>query len=58
VEVGIDGMVNSTNSVRELIAELRKQGGITLRTNFNPLAQIWQNRPPIPVNPVEEFPLI
>ena len=58
VEVGIDGMVNSTNSVRELIAELRKQGGITLRTNFNPLAQIWQNRPLIPVNPVEEFPLI
>ena len=58
VEVGIDGMVNSTNSVRELIAELRKQGGITLRTNLDPLAQIWQNRPPIPVNPVEEFPLI
>ena len=58
VEVGIDGMVNSTNSVRELIAELRKQGGITLRTNLDPLAQIWQDRPLIPVNPVEEFPLI
>ena len=57
VEVGIDGMVNSTNSVRELIAELRKQGGITLRTNLNPLAQIWQDRPLIPVNPVEEYPL-
>ena len=58
VEVGIDGMVNSTNSVRELIAELRKQGGITLRTNLDPLAQIWQDRPLIPVNPVEEYPLI
>ena len=57
VEVGIDGMVNSTNSVRELIADLRKQGGITLRTNLDPLAQIWQNRPLIPVNPVEEYPL-
>ena len=57
VEVGIDGMVNSTNSVRELIADLRKQGGITLRTNLDPLAQIWQDRPPIPVNPVEEYPL-
>ena len=57
VEVGIDGMVNSTNSVRELIAELRKQGGITLRTNLDPLAQIWQDRPLIPVNPVEEYPL-
>ena len=57
VEIGIDGMVNSTNSVRELIAELRKQGGITLRTNLDPLAQIWQDRPLIPVNPVEEYPL-
>jgi Xaa-Pro aminopeptidase len=50
-------MVNSTSSVRELIADLRKQGGITLRTNLDPLAQIWQDRPPIPVNPVEEYPL-
>ena len=57
VEIGIDGMVNSTNSVRELIADLRKQGGITLRTNLDPLAQIWQDRPLIPVNPVEEYPL-
>ena len=57
VEVGIDGMVNSTNSVRELIADLRKQGGITLRTNLDPLAQIWQDRPLIPVNPVEKYPL-
>ena len=57
VEVAVDGMVNSTNSVRELIADLRKQGGITLRTNFDPLEQIWQDRPPIPLNPVEEHPL-
>ena len=57
VEVAVDGIVNSTNSVRELIADLRKQGGITLRTNFDPLEQIWQDRPPIPLNPVEEYPL-
>ena len=57
VEVAVDGMVNSTNSVRELIADLRKQGGITLRTNFDPLEQIWRDRPPIPLNPVEEYPL-
>lgn len=56
-EVAVDGKVNSASSVRELIADLRKQGGITLRTNLDPLAQIWQNRPPIPVNPVEEYPL-
>ncbi len=56
-EVALDGMVNATNSVRELIADLRKQGGITLRTNLDPLAQIWRDRPPIPKNPVEIYPL-
>jgi Xaa-Pro aminopeptidase len=56
-EVGVDGMVNSANSVKELIADLRKQGGITLRTNFDPLRQIWANRPPIPQNPVEIYPM-
>ena len=56
-EVAVDGMVNSASSVKELIADLRKQGGITLRTNLDPLAQIWQNRPPIPDHPVEIFPL-
>ena len=56
-EVAVDGMVSSTNSVRELIADLRQQGGITLRANLDPLAQIWRNRPPVPVNPVEQYPL-
>ena len=56
-EVGVDGMVNSTNSVKELIGDLRHQGGITLRTNLDPLAQIWKDRPDIPLNPVEIFPL-
>ena len=56
-EVAVDGKVNSASSVRELIADLRKQGGITLRTNLDPLTQIWQDRPPIPVSPVEEYPL-
>ena len=57
VEVAVDGMVNSTSSVRELIGDLRQQGGITLRTNLDPLVQIWSNRPPIPGNPVEKYPL-
>ena len=56
-EVAVDGMVNSANSVKELIADLRQQGGITLRTNFDPLAQIWHQRPPIPENKVEIYPL-
>ena len=36
---------------------MRKQGGITLRTNFDPLRQIWKNRPIIPENPVEIYPM-
>ena len=56
-EVGLDGMVNSVSEVKELIAELRKEGGITLRTNLDPLAQIWKDRPAIPSNKVEIFPL-
>ncbi|MBR2291929.1 MAG: aminopeptidase P family protein [Prevotella sp.] len=56
-EVAIDGNCSSANSVKELIADLRKQGGITLRTNFDPLRQIWRNRPLIPENPVEIYPM-
>lgn len=52
-EVGLDGMVNSYNDTMALISDLRKAGGITVRTNFNPLEQIWMNRPAIPENPVE-----
>jgi len=56
-EVGIDGWCSSANDVKTLIGDLRKQGGITLRTNFDPLKLIWLNRPAIPENPVEIHPL-
>jgi Xaa-Pro aminopeptidase len=56
-EVAIDGLCCSANSVKELIADLRKQGGMTLRTNLDPLKMIWTDRPPIPENPVEIYPL-
>ena len=56
-EVGIDGWCSSASEVKALIADLRKENGITLRTNFDPLRQIWTNRPPIPQNPVEIYPL-
>ena len=56
-EVAVDGMVNSASSVKEMMADLRKQGGITLRTNLDPLAQIWRDRPVIPESPVEIYPL-
>ena len=56
-EVGIDGWCCSANTVKELIAELRQEGGLTLRTNFDPLSQIWHDRPLIPHNPVEIYPM-
>ena len=56
-EVGIDGWCSSANNVKDLIADLRKQGGITLRTNLDPLKLIWKDRPAIPENPVEIHPL-
>ena len=56
-EVAIDGLCSSANSVKELIADLRKQGGITLRTNLDPLKTIWSDRPPIPDSPVELYPM-
>lgn len=56
-DVGIDGMVNTANSVKGLIRDLRAQGGITLRTNFDPLQRIWQERPAISENPVVIQPL-
>ena len=55
--VGVDGMVMSANDTDNLISELRKEGGITIRTNFDPLAEIWKDRPEIPLNPIEIQPL-
>lgn len=56
-EVGLDGMVNSYHETMGLITDLRKSGGITVRTNFDPLGLIWTDRPAIPANPVEIQPM-
>lgn len=56
-EVGLDGMVNSYHETMGLIADLRKLGGITVRTNLDPLGLIWTDRPAIPANPVEIQPM-
>ena len=55
--VGLDGYVNAANEVRGLAEELRRQGGITIRTNFDPLDIIWKDRPEIPLNTVAQHPL-
>lgn len=56
-EVGVDGMVISERDAELLISDLRRAGGLTLRTNLDPLRQIWKLRPEIPMNPVEVYPL-
>jgi Xaa-Pro aminopeptidase len=56
-EVGVDGWCSSVNAVKELATELRREGGLTLRTNLDPLQLIWRDRPAIPLNPVEVFPM-
>ena len=56
-EVGIDGMVNAASTVRALEADLRRQGGITLRTNYDPLERIWHDRPAIPSDAIRLQPM-
>lgn len=56
-QVGVDGFVNSADTVEKLIVELRGNGGITVRTNFDPLQKIWHDRPEIPLTPIEVHPL-
>lgn len=56
-EVGLDGWVNSYAATSSLISDLRKAGGIMVRTNLDPLAELWKDRPSIPENPVEIQPL-
>ena len=56
-EVAIDGMCCSTSYIEALISDLRKQGGMTLRTNFDPLQRIWTDRPALPMAPIVPQPL-
>lgn len=56
-QVGVDGMVNSMASVEALISDLRHEGGITVRTNLDPLTTLWTDRPAIPSDTVSIQPL-
>lgn len=47
-EIGIDGMSCSTTMAEALIADLRRTGGITVRTNLDVLEEIWTDRPAVP----------
>ena len=56
-EVAIDGMTSSHAYVKALKDDLRKHGGLTLRTTFDPLQRLWTDRPPIPMAPIVPQPL-
>lgn len=56
-EVGLDGWVNSAAEVDALTQALRKQGGLTLRVNLDPMRTLWTDRPAIPQDPVEVQPM-
>ncbi len=56
-QVGVDGRCNNVSSVETLIRELRREGGITVRTNFDPLNEIWKDRPAVPVDKVRIHPM-
>ena len=56
-EVGIDGMVASVDDVEGLIADLRREGGLTLRTNLDVLGRIWKDRPSLPMSKAEIQPM-
>ena len=55
-EVAVDGSTCSASSVERLITELRREGGLTLRTNFDALQQIWADRPPVPQSSIGLLP--
>lgn len=56
-EVAVDGMVITAVNFEELKKELRSEGGLTLRTNVDPLKWIWPDRPEIPNDKVFVHPL-
>lgn len=56
-EIGMDGQVNAHQFVMQMIQDLRERGGITIRTNLDPLAIIWKDRPSIPKDMVRIQPL-
>lgn len=55
--VAIDGSTSTYNTVQEMTMALRKQGGITLRTNLDPMSRIWTDRPALPQKPIRKHPM-
>lgn len=56
-EIGTDGMCMPLAEVEALKAELKRLGGISVRTNLDILDRVWTDRPPVPLNPIAIHPL-
>lgn len=55
--VGLDGNVNSFAEVAAMEQELSTKGNITVRTDADPMTELWTDRPVIPDNMVSLHPL-
>ena len=55
--VGMDGMVNSKESVSQITDELEYYE-IWVETDYDPTHLLWENRPDIPANPIEIQPIV
>ena len=55
--VGLDGMVWAAASVEDLSQELRPLGDFSLVTDYDPLEEIWTDRPAIPQHPIVVHPV-
>lgn len=54
--VGVDGWVNTIGETQALREALAREG-LTLRTDYDPVTRLWDDRPPLPGTPVSIHPL-
>lgn len=54
--IGMDGWVNTVSGVREMSLTLKK-AGYGVETSLDPLAEIWTDRPSVPLSPIVIHPI-
>lgn len=54
--VGVDGWVNTIGETQALREALAREG-LTLRTDYDPVTRLWDDRPALPSTPVSIHPL-
>lgn len=55
--VAVDGMVMSFDEVVTMQTQLRKLGGVTVRTNYDAMRMIWKDRPAVPAGEIRVHPV-